>query len=382
MTYDAIVLGAGGVGSAALYHLARRGAKVLALDRFPPAHDRGSSHGRTRIIRQAYYEHPDYVPLTFRAYDLWHELEQRRGERLLHETGLLQIGPAGGQVLAGVRQSAQRHHLLVEELSGREITTRWSGLRVPSGMCGLYEPRAGYLRVEACVAAHLAEAQKLGAELRTDEPVTAWRADGSGVSVSTQRGTYTAKALAVAAGTWSGQLLADLEVRLEVRRKHQYWFACEDAAYRPEAARATAGCPAYLYELPQGIFYGFPHIDEWGVKVARHTGGDMVADPLHVNRDIDPEDRRLVEEFVTAHLPGVQPRLLHHSVCMYTMTPDEHFLVDRHPRYPQVSFVAGLSGHGFKFTCVLGEALADLTTEGSTKLPVDFLSCQRQMRST
>ncbi len=372
MTYDVIVLGAGGVGSAALCHLARRGAKVLGLDRFPPAHDRGSSHGRTRIIRQAYYEHPDYVPLTLRAYELWDELQQRRGEQLLHEAGLLQIGPSGGQVISGVRESARRHRLRVEELSAAEAVNRWSGLRVPAGMCGLYEPRAGYLRVEACVAAHLAEAQRLGAELRTDEPAVAWRADGSGVSVSTPRGTYVAKALAIAAGTWSSQVLADLNVRLEVRRKHQYWFACDDRAYR-----ADAGCPTYLYELPQGIFYGFPHIDEWGVKVARHTGGDSVADPLHVNRDIDPEDQRLVEDFVAAHLPGVEHRLLHHSVCMYTMTPDEHFLVDRHPLHPQVAFVAGLSGHGFKFTCVLGEALADLATEGRTKLPVGFLNCQR-----
>ncbi len=372
MTYDVIVLGTGGVGSAALYHLARRGAKVLGLDRFPAAHDRGSSHGRTRIIRQAYYEHPDYVPLTFRAYELWNELQQCHGEQLLHEAGLLQIGPGGGQVLSGVRQSARRHGLRVEELSADEIVARWTGLRVPGGMCGLYEPRAGYLRVEACVAAHLAQAQRLGAELRTDEAAVSWRAEAAGVSVSTPRGTYAAKGLAIAAGSWSSQVLADLNVPLEVRRKHQYWFACDDPAYRP-----AAGCPAYLYELPQGIFYGFPHIDEWGVKVARHTGGDTVADPLHVNRDIDPEDLRLVEDFLAAHLPGVQPRLLHHSVCMYTMTPDEHFLVDRHPRYPQVAFVAGLSGHGFKFTCVLGEALADLATEGRTELPIGFLNCQR-----
>jgi sarcosine oxidase len=372
MTYDVIVLGTGGVGSAALYHLARRGAKVLGLDRFPPAHDRGSSHGRTRIIRQAYYEHADYVPLTLRAYELWGELQRRCGEQLLHEVGLLQIGPADGHVISGVRESARRHQLRVEELAANEVAARWGGFRVPAGMCGLFEPRAGYLRVEACVAAHLVEARRLGAELRTDEPAMAWQADGSGAWVTTPRGSYLAKALAIAAGTWSGQLLADLDVRLEVRRKHQYWFACDDRVYWAET-----GCPAYLYELPQGIFYGFPRLDEWGVKVARHTGGDAVADPLHVNREIDPEDQRLVEDFVVAHLPGVECRLLHHSVCMYTMTPDEHFLVDRHPRHPQVAFVAGLSGHGFKFSCVLGEALADLATEGRTELPVSFLNCQR-----
>jgi sarcosine oxidase len=212
----------------------------------------------------------------------------------------------------------------------------------------------------------------LGAELRTDEPAVAWRAEGAGVSVTTPRGSYAAKSLAIAAGAWSSQLLADLGVRLEVRRKHQYWFASEDRAYRAEG-----GCPTYLFETPAGIFYGFPRIDEWGIKVARHSGGDPVADPLGVNRELDPADRCLVEEFVVANLPGVEPRLLDHSVCMYTMTPDEHFLVDRHPQHPQVAFVAGLSGHGFKFTCVLGEALADLATTGSTALPVAFLNCQR-----
>jgi glycine/D-amino acid oxidase-like deaminating enzyme len=239
-------------------------------------------------------------------------------------------------------------------------------------MAGLYEPRAGYLRVEACVAAHLAEAQRWGAELRTDEPALSWRAEGSGVSVETSRARYSASRLVIAAGPWAAALLTDIAVPLEVRRKHQYWFGSGAPAYRTDR-----GCPAYLFELPQGIFYGFPHIDDWGVKVARHTGGDAVADPLHVNREVDPADLRLVQEFLTAHLTGVEPRLLHHSVCMYTMSPDEHFLVDSHPSYPQVAFVAGLSGHGFKFTCVLGEALADLALAGETSLPIHFLNCRR-----
>jgi sarcosine oxidase len=371
MRYDAIVIGAGGVGSAALFHLATRGAKVLGLDRFPPAHDRGSSHGRTRIIRQAYYEHPDYVPLVLRAYELWADLERRCGERLLVQTGLLQIGSGDGHVLGGVRESAHEHNLQIEELSAAQIHSRWPGFRVPDELTGVFEPKAGYLRVENCVAAHLAEATKAGAELKTDEPAVGWQASGSGATVRTQAATYAADRLIITAGPWAGQLLADLGVPLEVRRKPQYWFAVEDDAY------VAARCPAYLFELPEGIFYGFPQIDEWGLKVARHSGGETVADPLHVNRDIDAADRAVVEAFLASHLPRVSRKLLHHSMCMYTMSPDENFLVDRHPQYPQVAFAAGLSGHGFKFTAVLGEVLAELALGGRTRWPIAFLSCRR-----
>jgi glycine/D-amino acid oxidase-like deaminating enzyme len=239
-------------------------------------------------------------------------------------------------------------------------------------MSGVYEPRAGYLRVEACVAAHLEEATAAGAELRTQEAATSWQPEGSGVEVRTERGQYTADRLIITAGTWAGQLLTDLGIPLQVRRKPQYWFAVDDDSYRAER-----GCPGYIFEMPTDIFYGFPVVDEFGLKIARHTGGEIVADPLTVSRDFDPEDRRLVEDFVGRYMPGVTRRLLHHSICMYTMSPDEHFIIDRHPEHPQVSFAAGLSGHGFKFTSALGEALADLATQDSTRLPIGFLNCRR-----
>jgi sarcosine oxidase len=375
--YDVIVVGLGGVGSAAAFHLARRGASVLGLDRFPPAHDRGSSHGETRIIRQAYYEHPDYVPLTLRAYQLWAELEQRRQEQLFYRTGLLQIGPLAGRVLTGVKDAARRHSLELEELTCNQIESRWPGFRVPEGMAGVVEPKAGYLKVENCVLAHLLEAAQAGAEIRTGEIVVHWKPNHGGVIVQSEKERYLADRLVLAAGPWASQLLHDLGIPLQVRRKPLYWFQTATLDYH-----ADLGCPAFIYELPEGIFYGFPRIDELGLKVARHSGGDLVSDPLLLDRDVDPVDKQLVEAFLGRYLPQVTHTLLKHVVCMYTMSPDEHFLVDHHPHYRQVALAAGLSGHGFKFTCVLGEALADLALRGKTELPIGFLNCRRASLAT
>ncbi|HVX59407.1 MAG TPA: N-methyl-L-tryptophan oxidase [Pirellulales bacterium] len=370
--FDAIVLGTGGVGSAALYHLAKRGVRALGIDRFPPGHDRGSSHGATRIIRQAYFEHPDYTPLLLRAYELWAELSERCRQLLFQETGLLQVGPPKGEVVSGVVACARQHQLEIEELTGREISARWPGFRVAEASSGVFEKRAGYLAVEACVQAHLSEACKAGAELLTPCTALDWQTSGSGVVVSTDRGEFSAGALIVTAGPWAGQLLNDLGLRLEVRRKPVFWFEAIETAYS-----AARGCPCFLFELPGGIFYGMPQIDATGVKVAEHTGGAVVADPLQLKREAEGAERRRVEEFLAACLPQVSRRQTRHSVCMYTMSPDGQFIVDRHPSHQGVVFAAGLSGHGFKFTGVLGEALAELALQGETQAPVGFLALSR-----
>lgn len=370
--YDAIVIGTGGVGSAALMHLALRGAKVLGLDRFPPAHDRGSSHGQTRIIRQAYFEHVDYVPLLLRAYALWEELEQRVGEQLYFPVGLVEAGPESGVVVAGVLAAAARHNLPIERLTPGEVHARWPGLSVPDDFAAVFEPRAGYLLVEACVRAHLSAAEGAGAELRTGIAVQSWQPDGSGVAVQTDAGRFSADRLVIAAGAWAGDLVSQLGVRLTVRRKPLFWYEADPRRYGPPAS-----FPTFFYELPGGTFYGFPQIDEHGLKVAEHSGGNAVTDPLTVDRAVHAADQQRVEAFLTQHLPGVSRRLTGHAVCLYTMSPDEHFIVDRHPDFPQVSFAAGLSGHGFKFTTVLGEALAGLSLDGRTNAPIGFLTLRR-----
>jgi monomeric sarcosine oxidase len=371
-TYDVIVLGAGGVGSAALYELSRRGVRALGIDRFAPPHDRGSSHGETRVIRQAYFEHPNYVPLLKDCYHLWRELEAASAKSLFHEVGLLEMGPASGVVVPGVLRAAAEHRLDIESLDASSIETRWPGLRVPAGLVGVFERHAGYLRVEDCVATHLELAKQRGATLLTDTVVHGWSADSTGVRVRTSSGEYFAAKLIVAAGSWSSQLLSDLGIQLTVRRKSLFWFAINRRAYRVEDQ-----LPVYLFEWNDGVFYGFPSLDGQSIKVAEHTGGMHVEDPADVNRQIDLLEQHRVEDFLAACLPEVSKKVVHHAVCLYTMSPDEHFIVDRHPQHVNVVFAAGLSGHGFKFTPVLGSALVDLALDGATRQPIDFLSLQR-----
>lgn len=370
--HDAIVIGTGGVGSAALFHLARRGVQAVGLDRFPPGHDRGSSHGRTRIMRKAYSEHPDYVPLLRRAYDLWAGLEAARDEKLVYWAGLLQAGPADGHLVPGVLESARRHGLDVDELTADEASRRFPGFVVPDGGQAVFEQDAGFLLVERCILAHLEEARRLGAELRTGEAVVRWTVHDDGVTVETKTATFHAGALIVAAGAWSSAVLGELGVPLRVVRKHQHWFATDDDRYRLER-----GCPAFFYEVPDGLFYGVPWYDDHGVKCAEHSGGEDVLGPSALDRAPDEGDRRRVQAFLRTHLPGVSTRAIGHAACMYTRTPDEHFILDRHPRSPRVVFAAGLSGHGFKFTPALGEALVEMMLEGEATQPVDFLALDR-----
>jgi len=371
--YDCIVVGTGGVGSAALYYLAQRRVHVLGLDRFPPGHDRGSSHGDTRVIRMAYFEHPNYVPLLRRAYELWNQLSSTCRQQLYHQVGLLEVGDPKGEVVPGVLRSAQEHSLEIETFTPSEVAHHFPGFTMPESMTAVFERHAGYLTVEACVLAYISEAQKLGAELSSDETVVSWQASGDGVTVTTKQSTYEAARLIITPGAWASDLLGDVGMQFTVRRKSLFWYESLPVY------QAAQGCPVFLYETPAGIFYGYPQIDTWGLKVAEHTGGQAVSDPLTVDRNINDQDREAVEAFLIHHLPGVSPTLRKHVVCLYTMSPDSHFVVDRHPLSPQVAFVAGLSGHGFKFASVLGEILADLTLDGRTSLPIGFLRCDRTM---
>lgn len=375
-TFDCIVLGVGGMGSAALYHLARRGARVLGLDRFTPGHDRGSSHGETRVIRLAYFEHADYVPLLRRAYTLWEELESQREATLYVQTGILEMGPPDGEVVPGVTKAARQHGLDVEKLSAADIRQRYPGIQLPEDWAGIFEARGGYLRVEASVRAHVDEAVKHGAHLRTGEVIQGWTIDGDSVVVQTDQETYRAQQLIVTAGAWAPQLLEALGVRLTVLRKPLLWYRTQTPHYHVDN-----GFPVWLFETSSGVFYGFPEIDAMGLKVAEHSNGSPVDDPLALDRRLLPEDRQPVESFLATHLPEVSRECLHHTVCMYTMTPDQHFLIDRHPQHAQVCFAAGLSGHGFKFATVLGEILAQLTLDGESPQPIGFLGLDRLQTS-
>ena len=371
-TYDVIVIGTGGVGSAATYHLAQRGLNVLGLDRFAHGHDRGSSHGQTRIIRQAYFEHPDYVPLVKNAYTFWQALEQESRSNLFHQVGLLEVGPRDGVLIPGILDSVDKYQVRGDELTTGEIHREFPAFRAPDGYVGVFERDAGYLLVEQCVLAHLELAQRHGAVLLTDEEVIDWNSTYRQVTVRTRHQEYSAHRLIITAGAWSRILLTDLGISLRVLAKHLHWYASQGADLQQRH-----GCPTFFYEVPEGWFYGFPETDQRGVKIAEHSGGKEVRDPSNLDRTVDSHDRQRVERFMKSWLPQLSSRAVDHSVCMYTMTPDEHFVVDLHPGHNNVCFAAGLSGHGFKFTGVLGSALADLATEQRTDLPIEFLRCSR-----
>ncbi len=371
-TWDCIVLGVGGFGSGTLYHLARRGARVLGIEQFTVAHDRGSSHGQTRIIRKAYFEHADYVPLLHRAYYLWRELEAETSQTLFHPVGLFIAGGGNSEAVEGTLHAAKVHQLPVDQLTPSEAATRFPVYRFPQEMRIVFEQDAGYLDVENCVTAHIDAAQRCGAVLKTGETVRAWQVSGDTVHVTTGSGRYSAARLIITAGPWSSRLLADLGLPLHVVRKPVCWFPATDPRFD-----ASSRNPAFFFDLAGGQFYGFPRLDGCTIKVAEHTGGDLVGNPHQPDRNLHAADVSRLSQFLETHIPlaGRQPAT--HSICMYTKTPDGHFLIDRHPRYPHVLFGAGFSGHGFKFTTVLGEVLADLALDGRTAQPIGFLSAKR-----
>jgi sarcosine oxidase len=370
--YDVIVVGVGGIGSSTLYHLARRGVRVLGLDRFSPGHDRGSSHGQTRMFRRAYYESPRYLPLIDRSFTAWQELAEIRGTTLFHEVGLLQAGPRDGVLIRGLVESADAQELAVEELDAGQVRSRFPGFEVGDRDAAYYEAGAGYLDVEACVTAYAEEAVNSGAELLVGGAVRSWTARSGRVTVETESKSFTADRLVIVPGPWAKDLLLELCIPFEVRRKPLYWYQAEGPEYRAER-----GAPCFLIESGDGIFYGFPQIDDSGLKVGEHTGGVRVPDPLGLDRGIDPQDQKRVEAFLAACLPGVHRRCVQHTVCMYTMSPDSHFVVDRHPDHDNVVFAAGFSGHGFKFASALGEHLTRMVLDEELELPLEFLGMDR-----
>lgn len=354
MAYDVVVAGLGGFGSSAAYHLARRGVRVLGLDPRPGAHDEGSSHGESRIVRQVYYEGAAYVPLLLRTYELWAGLTRDDGSPMLRTTGGLFLGADGTRVLAGSIATAREWGLDHEVLDPAGVAARFPALRPPRGTLALYEPQAGVVGPEDSVAAHLRLAAGAGAELRHDEAVTGWSATDGSVTVTTTRGTHTAGSLVLAPGRWAPDLLGGLDLPLVVEPRTQHWF-------RPAAPGdfAPGRFPVWLWDLGDGSsIYGAPALNGRGeVKAAVHFSGGRPADSW------SPAE---VASALVGLLPGLGDEHVRSAACWYTLTPDEHFVVGAHPTTDRVLLACGFSGHGFKFTPVLGEVLADLATTGST----------------
>lgn len=370
--YDVVVVGVGGMGSAALHALARRGARVLGIEQFDIAHDRGSSHGDTRIIRKAYFEHPDYVPLLHRAYELWSELEEAAGVALFDRCGFLTVGRPDSASIAGLEACYALHAMPHERLDGRELGERFPQLRAEPGAVAFFDPLGGYLRVEDCVAAQVAQARAAGAAVRTGTSVTSWKAVDGGVAVRTGGDEITAGALVLTAGAWLRDELARVGVAVEVWRKVLFWYETgEKEPFLP------AALPTFYVEKDYGHFYGFPSVNERGLKAAEHLAVTPIDDPDTLERALLPGDEPPVGRFIAETFPGVLAGPVSHAVCMYTMTVDGHFVIDRHPLHPQVVVAGGFSGHGFKFAAVVGEVTAELVLDGAARQPIGFLGLAR-----
>lgn len=375
---NVIVIGLGAMGSAATQHLAERGCSVRGFDQFAPPHSLGSSHGLTRIYRQAYFEDHRYVPLLLRAFELWQKLERDSGEKLLNLTGALVMGPVRGRLVERSAASAVQFGLPHEILDAAELKRRYPVFEVARDTHALLERNGGYLRVERCVEQQLRRAACAGAQLHTNEPVLEWTAapDGSSVTVRTAVGSYSADRLVITAGPWAPQMLAKLGLPMRVTRQVVYWFSPKEGLEPFRASRL----PVYLFEAEgdQPTLYGFPLTgpDTEGVKVALH-GSEDVCTPQTIEREILPSDEHLIRERLAAAVPGLAGRLIHAETCPYTMTPDENFLLGPHPQHPAITIAAGFSGHGFKFAQVIGEMVADLVVEGGTCFEIGMFSIER-----
>ncbi|MCK2238448.1 MULTISPECIES: N-methyl-L-tryptophan oxidase [unclassified Crossiella] len=373
--YDVIVIGLGGMGSAAAYHLAARGSRVLGLDRFGPAHSNGSSHGGSRIIRQSYFEDPAYVPLLLRSYELFDKLANDSGREVLTVTGGVMIGRPDCLTVAGSKLSAETWNLPHEMLDAREIRRRFPTLTPAADEVALYEEKAGFVRPEATVGAHLDLADQAGAELHYHEPVLDWTSTATGVRVRTAAGEYTAEKLVICPGAWAPQLLADLGIPFVIERQVQYWFAPTGGLdpFQPDVH------PIYIWEAADGIqAYGFPASDgpDGGAKVAFFRGGQTCT-PDTIDRTVHPHEVEAMRGQMLPRIPSLPGEFLRAATCMYTNTADEHFVIATHPAHEQVTVACGFSGHGFKFVPVVGEILADLALTGTTAHPIDLFRPER-----
>lgn len=361
--YDAIVVGVGAMGSAACLHLARRGLRVLGLEHFDVAHDRGSSHGVNRIIRLAYHEHPSYVPLLRRSYELWRELQRDAGEKLLHVTGAIDASASDDELVRGSLRSCELHDLPHTVYTGAELALRFPGLRLPDDHVAVYQPDGGFVLAEASVAAHVRLARAAGADIHTRERVLGWDSDDHGVRVRTDTDDYAASRLVISAGAWLGELVPALQAVARPERQVLGWFE----PFVPEYFE-PARCPVFNVAVEEGRYYGLPVFGVPGLKLGRyHHLGEAVASPDDWERETDAADEAALRPFVERYVPEAAGPLIAAKTCLFTNTPDEHFIVDWLPGDSRVLVVSPCSGHGFKFCPVIGQAVAELVADGASR---------------
>jgi sarcosine oxidase len=354
-TFDVAVIGLGAMGSAALFNLAHQGRRVIGIEQFEPGHDKGSSHGESRIIRLSYFEHPSYVPLARRAMEKWRELEQLSGKSILTVTGVLEAGYPGCPVVEGSLEASRLHKLEHEVLGAAEINRRFPAFSLPSQWTGLFQPEGGFLRPELAIQQFVAQAERHGAEIRTQTRVLAIEPFGAGIRVRTDAGMIEAGSVIVAAGAWIGDFAPELKPHLTLTRQVLGWFApLQPAHYAPE------NCPVFILESEDDACYGFPDLAGTGVKTASHRKGAVLTRADELSQDGDTADEAQIRRMLALAMPDANGPLRAMRTCIYTRTPDEDFVIDRSSVDPRVVLASPCSGHGFKFASVIGEVLADL----------------------
>jgi sarcosine oxidase len=370
--YDAIVVGVGGMGSSAVYHLAKRGLDVLGLERFDIPHARGSSHGSTRVVRLTQQEGPSYVPLATAAFDRWTALERRTGRDLVTTTGSVHAGAPGTDIVEDARRSLDAHDVPYELLSGDEVSERFPGYDLPSQFQAVFQPDGGYVDCERAVVAHVEAAHEAGATVRAREQLLDWRETADGVRVETSDGVYEADDLVVTAGAWTGDLLPSLRDELKPVRRVMAWFQpTVPSHFRSE------NFPVFILRGPETSGYGFPVHDVPGFKFACEPSSSPGIHPDDLSRDPTPEERAAQRQFAERYFPDGAGPTMALRTCVFTESSDEHFVLGTHPDYDGVHVAAGFTGHGFKFTSVVGEILADFVVDGETDHAVDLHRIER-----
>ncbi|HEY0739818.1 MAG TPA: N-methyl-L-tryptophan oxidase [Chryseosolibacter sp.] len=377
--FDFIVVGVGSMGSAAAYFLAKHGYSVLGIDQFDPPHELGSHAGQSRIIRKAYFEHPDYVPLLQRAYDLWKAFEHETGKQFYYETGIVYFGDADHPTLSGVRNSAALYDVNVEVYDKKKSAEQFPAFKIPEAFQTLIEPEAGFVRPEFAIENYLSEAERHGAHIHRNEKVLRWGSGAQGVSVTTDKQTYHASKLILCGGSWMKNLVPSLQQHLKVTRQTLAWINPKD----PDTF-ALGNFPCWFIEDPHlGMYYGFPILPfekfggPIGLKIASHRPGTIV-EADNVERVTLPQEEHNIKAILSKYFHGAGDEIISLKTCLYTYSPDENFIIDILPdTHNRVVVAAGFSGHGFKFVPVVGEVLAELAERESTSLPINFLKYSR-----
>ncbi len=372
-TFDAIVLGLGAHGSAAVYHLSKNNIKVCGIDRFVPPHAFGSSHGQSRIIRQAYHESPMYVPLVMEAYELWNELENASSKKLLLKTGGLILGNEDSMVIKGARLSAETHNVPYEYLYNKEITKRFPALKPTEDTVAVVEQSAGILFPEECIKANLKLANDNGALLLFGEAVQSINIKNNYVEVVTNKGIYETEKLIVSVGAWLNDLLPELKLPLNIKRQVLFWFKNDDK--QMQQFIQPEHLPIFIWEHNSPhIFYGFPDLGN-GIKIAPHHEGQLIHPDL-LSKEVYEDEIQQMKNILDKYF-NVDAKFSSSDVCMYTNTPDEHFIIDYYPSNKNIIVASPCSGHGFKFSSAIGKMLSDMALEKQLSFDISPFSINR-----